>query len=351
MCESLPVFTADQLKSIGAAIFEAAGTPPDEAERTVELLVESDLCGHDSHGVIRIPGYIEGILSGACKPGSEIRIVREFGGTVLVDGGWGLGQVVATRTMELAIEKAEEHGIGAVATSNCCHIGRMADYVLMAAPHDMIGVCAVISGAGVAPYGGIERIFNQSPIGIAIPAGEESPFMLDISTSVCAGGKIMHALAKGERMPEGYILDKDGNPTTDPQDFMNGGAGLPFGGPVAYKGYGLAMAVDAIAGILTGRGSAFYRANKGQGIFQMAIKIGVFRPIDEFKADMDKLIRAVKGSKKAPGFSEILIPGEPELRSGKEKMQIGIDVPQKTWDRILETAGKVNVDVEDLLKP
>jgi len=247
--------------------------------------------------------------------------------------------------MKLAIEKAEEHGIGAVATFNCCHIGRMADYVLMAPPHDMMGVCAVISGAGIAPYGGIERIFNQSPIGIAIPAGEESPFMLDISSSVCAGGKIMHALAKGERMPEGYIIDKEGNPTTDPQDFIDGGAGLPFGGPVAYKGYGLAMAMDAIAGILSGRGSAFDRANKGQGIFQMAIKIGVFRPIDEFKADMDKLIRAVKGSKKAPGFSEILIPGEPESRSEKEKMQIGrrLNCQEKTPPQPSSTLSKALV--------
>jgi LDH2 family malate/lactate/ureidoglycolate dehydrogenase len=346
----MPVFTANQIMRVGVAIFEAAGTPSDEAKQTADLLVKSNLCGHDSHGVIRIPGYIEGIIKGSCKPGSKIKILRDSGATALVDGGWGLGQVVATQTMNLAIEKADGYGIGAVSTFNCCHIGRIADYILMAPPHGMIGICAVISGAGVAPYGGIERMFNQSPIGIAIPAGDEAHFMLDISTSVCAGGKIMHALAKGDQLPEGYIIDKDGNPTTDPKDFVNGGAVLPFGGPVAYKGYGLAMAVDAIAGILSGRGSAFSRANKGQGVFQMAIKIDLFRPIDEFKADMDKLVRAVKDSKKAPGFDEILIPGELELRSEKEKIRTGIDVPQKTWDRILETAKKVNVNLNDILE-
>lgn len=347
--DNLTVFTVDQLMRVGVAIFEAAGTPPDEAKQTMELLVKSDLCGHSSHGVIRIPEYIEKILTGLCKPGSKIKIVRESPATALVDGGWGLGQVVAVQTMNLTIDKADKYGIGAVATFNCCHIGRMADYALMATPHDMIGFCTAMNVAGVVPYGGVERMFNQSPIGVAIPAGEEPPFMLDISTSVCAGGKIMHALAKGERLPEGCIIDKDGNPTTDPEDYMKGGAVLPLGGPVGYKGYGLAMVVDIIAGILSGRGSAFDEANKGQGVFQMAIKIDMFQPIDKFKADMDKLIKAVKNSKKAPGFKEILIPGEPELRSEREKLMKGIDVPQRTWNRILQTAQKVNVDVDELL--
>jgi len=346
----LPTFTAEQLTRVGLAAFEAAGTPLDEAKHTVELLVKSDLCGHESHGTMRIPSYIEKILNGTCKPGSSIKIVRDFGATALVDGGWGLGQVVATRTMKLAIEKADRYGVSAVETFDCCHIGRMADYALMATHHDMIGVCAVNAVAAVAPYGGVERIFNQSPIGIAIPAGEEPTYVLDISTSVCAGGKIMHALAKGEKLPEGYITDKDGNPTTDPEDFVKGGACLPFGGPVAYKGYGLAMAVDVIAGILSGRGPAFDKAGKEQGIFQMAIKIDAFQPVQEFKTNIDRLIRTVRESRKAPGFKEILIPGEPELISKKEKARTGIDVPQKTWDRILQTAKKVNINIEELLE-
>ena len=173
--------------------------------------------------------------------------------------------------------------------------------------------------------------------------------MLDISTSVCAGGKVLHALALGKRMPEGYIVDKDGNPTTDPIDFVKGGAVLPMGGPVAYKGYGLGMAVDIIAGILTGRGSAYYNRSDEQGVFQMAIRIDAFQQVKKFKAEMDKLIRTVKNSKKAPGFKEILIPGELELRNEKERLKKGIDVPEKTWTEILQIAQKINIDIEPLL--
>ena len=345
----MPIFTADQLRRVGTALFQAAGTPLDEAEHTTELLVKSNLCGHDSHGVMLIPYYVESILNGVCKPGSELKAVRESATTALVDGGWGLGQVIATKTMNMAIEKAKEHDLGAVATFHSCHIGRMADYSLMAISHDMIGFCTVIHYAQVVPFGGAQRMFNQGPISLAVPAGEELPFMLDISTSVAAGGKIMHALALGKKLPEGYIVDKDGNPSIDPMDFVNGGAVLPMGGPVAYKGYGLAMAVDILAGVLTGRGSAFYNMGDEQGVFQMAIKIDAFQPVQKFKADMDRLIRAVKNSKKAPGFKEILIPGELEFRNEKEKLKTGIDVPEKTWNEILQTAQKVNVDVNSVL--
>jgi LDH2 family malate/lactate/ureidoglycolate dehydrogenase len=345
----MPIFTADQLTRIGRAIFEAAGTPPDEAKLTVEMLVNSDLCGYSSHGVMQIPGYVSKILFGSCKPGSEIHIVRDFGAIAVVDGGWGLGQVVATKTMQLAIEKAKQYGIGAIGTHNCHHIGRMADYVSMAICYDMIGFCTTTGFPAVAPYGGIERIFNQNPIGIGVPAGKESSYVLDISTSVCAGGKIDVALASGQSLPSGYIIDKHGNPTVDPKDYMNGGAILPFGGPVAYKGYGLSLAVDIIAGILCGRGSAFDRKNKGQGILQMAIKINVFQQIDVFKDNMDRLIRTVKNSKKAPGFKEILIPGEGSLKNREKKMKKGIDISQIVWSRILDTAKKVNINVKDLL--
>jgi len=345
----MPIFKAEQLRKVGAAIFEAVGTPQEEAKQTIELLVKSNLCGHDSHGVTLIPYYVEEILKGVCKPGSKIRIVKETATTALVDGGWGLGQVVAAKTMNLSMKKAKNHDIGAVATHQCCHIGRMADYALMAAQQDMIGFCTVIHYAQVVPYGGAEPIFNQGPICIAAPAGEEQNFMLDISTSVCAGGKVLHALALGKRMPEGYIVDKDGNPTTDPIDFVKGGAVLPMGGPVAYKGYGLGMAVDIIAGILTGRGSAYYNRSDEQGVFQMAIRIDAFQQVKKFKAEMDKLIRTVKNSKKAPGFKEILIPGELELRNEKERLKKGIDVPEKTWTEILQIAQKINIDIEPLL--
>jgi len=346
----MPIFTAQQLYRLGVAVFEGAGVPRSEAEQVMDLLVESNLVGHDSHGVLRIPGYVDGILKGKIKPEARIEVVKETPTTALVNGNWGLGQVVAKQTMNIAIAKADKHDIGIVATFNCSHIGRMADYALMAVDHDMIGHCAVNAGPGVAPFGGIQRIFNQSPIGWAVPAGKEPPFVLDISTSVCAGGKIAVARAKGEKLPLGYLIDKDGKPTTDSEDYFRGGACLPLGGPVGYKGTGLAMVVDITAGILSGRGAAYLGGNRGQGVFQMAIKISAFRDVAEFKEEMGNLIRAVRNSKPSPGFKGVLVPGELELRTKEIRLEKGIEVPQATWDEIVQTARKMKVDVNRCLE-
>jgi uncharacterized oxidoreductase len=341
----MPVLKAEQLHRIGMAIFQGAGASMDEAKQVMDLLIESNLVGHDSHGVIRIPTYIDLILKGKTKLGAKIEIIKETPTTALVNGNWGLGQIIARQTMNLAIEKARRNNVGIVSTYNCNHIGRMADYALMAAEQDMIGYCCVNAGPQVVPYGGRERMFNQSPLGWAIPAGQEPPFVLDISTSVSAGGKIAVARARGQKLPPGYIVDKDGNPSIDPEDYYRGGAGLPMGGPVGYKGFGLAMVVDITSGLLSSRGAAYLGAERGQGVFQMAINIGAFRPIDEFKKEMDDLLRTVKNSKPAPGFKEILLPGEPERRTKEERRVKGIDVPQRTWDELVETAKKVKVDL------
>jgi uncharacterized oxidoreductase len=341
----MPVFKAEQLRQMGLAIFQGAGASEGEAKRVVELLVESNLIGHDSHGVIRISGYVTQILSGKMNLGVEAKVVRESATTALVDGGWGLGQIVATQTMNLAIEKARDANVSVISTFNCQHVGRMADYAIMAVEQDMIGFCCVNSRPGVVPFGGMQRMFNQSPLGWAIPAGEEKPFVLDISTSVCAGGKIAVARARGMKLPPGYIIDKNGKPSVDPEDYYRGGAGLPLGGPVGYKGFGLAMVVDITAGLLSGRGASHVGGERGQGVFQMAINIDAFRPIKEFKKEMDELIRAVKGSKTAPGFNEILIPGELERRTKREKQITGIYLSSRTWDELVQTGKKVNVNL------
>jgi len=345
----MPVFTADQLHRLGVMIFEEAGVPSSEAREVMDLLVESNLVGHDSHGVLRISTYVNAILNGRVKPGAKIEVVRETPTIAVVDGKWGLGQVVAKRTMDMAIAKAEKYDVSIVATFNCGHIGRMADYALMAVAHEMIGYCAVNSSPQVVPFGGIERMFNQSPLGWAVPAGKEPPFVLDISTSVCAGGKIMVARAKGEKLPLGYIMDKYGNPTTDPEDYFAGGACLPLGGVVGYKGTGLAMVIDITAGLLSSRGPAYLGAGRGQGVIQMAINIAAFRDVSEFKEEMDNLIRAVRNSKPAQGFKEILVPGDLELRTKKIRLEEGIEVPQAVWDEIVQTAERVGIDVKRYL--
>jgi uncharacterized oxidoreductase len=345
----MPIIKAEKLHEIGVSIFRGVGATDYEANQVMKLLVESNLVGHDSHGVIRIPSYIDQIMKGNTKLGQSIEIIKESPTTALINGKWGLGQVIATQTMNLAIEKAEENNIGVVSTFNCKHIGRMADYVLMAAENDMIGYCCVNSRPGVVPFGGIERMFNQSPLGWAIPGKKEPPYVLDISTSVCAGGKISVARARGEQLPPGYIIDKMGNPSTDPKDFFEGGAALPLGGPVGYKGFGLAMVIDIMAGILSGRGASYLGGERGQGIFQMAIRIDAFRPVEEFKKEIDDLIGALQNSTVAPGFKEILIPGEPERRTKIERQKKGIYISQKTWEELEKTGQKVNVDIEQII--
>jgi uncharacterized oxidoreductase len=345
----MPVIYEKQLRQMGIALLCAAGASEAEAHQTIALLIESNLVGHDSHGVIRIPTYIQQIMSGKTKLGTTIEIVKESPTTALVDGGWGLGQVVATKTMELAIQKAETHNLGVVSTYNCQHIGRMADYVAMAAAHDMIGYCCVNSTPGVAPFGGLQRMFNQSPLGWGIPAGVEPPIILDISTSVCAGGKIAVARARGEPLPLGCIIDKEGHATTDPEDYYRGGAGLPLGGRVGYKGFGLALIVDVLGGLLSGRGAAYLGGDRGQGLFQLALKIDAYRPIDDFKHEIDALIRAVKTSPRAPGVTEILIPGEPEQRMKAERQRNGIPISTQTWNALMEIGHQVQVDLTSYL--
>jgi uncharacterized oxidoreductase len=170
--------------------------------------------------------------------------------------------------------------------------------------------------------------------------------MLDISTSVGAAGKISVARAKGESLPAGYIVDVEGNPTTNPEDYYRGGACLPLGSSVGYKGTGLAMVVEITAGLLSGRGAAYMEGNRGQGVFQMAFKISAFRDVEEFKREMDDLIRRVRCSKPAPGFKEVLVPGDLERRAKRDRLEGGIDVPQATWDELVQIAGEVGVKVK-----
>lgn len=345
----MPVFTVDQLKRVGIAILAAAGVSLDKAELVVELLAKSNLQGHHGHGISMLGGMIRGIKSGEIKPENEIKILRESSTTAFVDGNWGLAHVISTKCMKIAINKAEKHNIGAVSYFNTPPTGRLTDYVLLAPPHDMIGLCFCDGYPGVVPFGGAEPMLNTSPIAVAIPCGEEPPFMMDFATSIVSGGKVGLARAEGILLPEGYIVDKDGNPSRDPS--KNYGGILPLGGLVGYKGTALALVVDMVGGILSGRGPAHFPdcRERGSGVFMMAIKIDAFRPIDEFKAEADKLMKAIRNSKKAPDVKEIMVPGEPELRIEKKNLETGIFLTEKYWNRVLQVAKEVNVQVKEII--
>ena len=342
----MPVFTAEQLENVGTKIFTAAGAPVEEAELVSKLLVKANLAGHDSHGVIRIVQYVNAIERGDIKPGAEIEVVRETCSSALLNGNWGFGQVVAKRAMEMTIEKAAEGSVGTVCAFNLYHIGRLADYTAMALQKDMVGIAMANSRKGVAPHGGSERLLSTSPLSYAFPTGEKSPIILDIATSVCAEGKVRVKLHRGEKLPDGYIIDKNGNPSNDPEDLYRGGAILPLGGDsLGYKGFGLALAVEVLSGILSGSGCAYEAEKKGNGVFFQALDIASFMPVEEFKGRIDSLIQTAKSSKPRLGFEEILIPGEPELRTEKKRLEEGIYVPEKTWEEIYGIGTKIGFDL------
>ena len=347
----MPTFTADKLREIGIRIFEAAGASEREAERVTELLVKSNLAGHDSHGFIRVPRYIEMIREGEIVPGAKTEVVRETPATVVLDGNWGFGQVTATESMEIAIERAEQCAVSSIGVHNCNHVGRLADYPEMASKQDMVGMMTVNDhGVGrlVAPWGGIARRYAPNPISFAIPREQEAPILLDISTSVVAEGKLRVKRNRGEQTPEGWIIDSEGRPTTDPNDFYDPpeGALLPMGGIVGYKGYGLGLVLDILAGALTGAGCSRPEATRlGNGILIIVLDIKRFVPLDTFKQQVEDFVAYVKSSPTAPGFGEILVPGDVELREMKRRSREGIPIEETTWEQIVEAARSVGLSV------
>jgi LDH2 family malate/lactate/ureidoglycolate dehydrogenase len=348
----MPTVKADQLRAFGSQIFTALGVPTEDAELVSDLLVEANLTGFDSHGVIRIPIYARGIKMGAVKPGAEIRIIRETPSTAAIDGGWNLGQVVAKYAMNVCIEKARESVVGLVTAKNSQHAGRLNTYAEMAMAQDMIGIASVNSANSVAPYGGKSRQLGTNPLCFAIPSGRMPPMVLDMATSVWARGKIMVYLARGEELPEEVFMDPDGNPTTDPGWYTKGGVLRTLGGEIAgYKGFGLSLLVEILTGALTEGGvsnSEEYRSRPfygGNGIFMMAIDVGQVTELDAFKRRVDDLLSSVKNSPTAPGYDEILIPGEPERLKKEKRLKEGIFVEDKTWGDLTALAEELGVKI------
>ncbi len=343
----MPVFAAPNLTAMSQRLLEAAGVPPDTARQVVVSLVEGNLAGHDSHGVMRLVQYIRAIERGQINPNAELEIVRETATTALVDAHWAFGQVAARRAMEIAIAKAQQHSLGAVGMRNSAHIGRLGEYALMAVEHGMIGFVTCNSSPLTAPYGGVDRVFGTNPYAYAFPRSGQ-PFLMDFATSVAAEGKLRVAMAKGVPVPEGWILDRDRNPTTNPADFYDGGVILPLGG---HKGYGLLMVADLLGGALTGHGcTSLPEHSTGNGVFMMAIDIEAFCPVEELTDTVDRLSAHIKAGHKAPGFDEILIPGEPEFRSKEQRERDGIYLPDATWREIVEAAERYGISEERLVQ-
>src|SRR5437773_2331813 len=243
----MPIVQADRLTRIGAALLKAAGASDEEANAVAAGCVNANLAGHDSHGVIAVPTYIDRMKAGHIVPGAKWSIVQESPTTTVIDGHWGLGFHVNAKAMALTIEKAKTANLAACTVFRQSHVGRLAAYPLMAMREGMIGIATADSGRSpkhVAPFGGKEARLGTNPISIAVPSDLDAPFYLDMATSAVAAGKVQLAAARGEQIPEGWLVDSDGKATTDPTRLRKGAALLPLGGTEGYKGSGLAAMVE-----------------------------------------------------------------------------------------------------------
>lgn len=335
------VRSADYLRRLALALLAAGGTPPRAAEIVADHLVSSNLAGHDSHGVRLLRMYLGYIKEGRIQPAAEPVVIRETASSALVDGMRTFGQVTARRAAEVAIEKASQQGVAAVGAVHCNHIGRLGDYTTLAASRGvvMLVTCGGPGGA-TAPFGGRQPKMDTNPISIGGPTGEQPPFLLDFATSVIAFGKLDIARQTGKPVPPGSLIDKDGNPTTDPNAFEGGGALLTAAG---HKGYALAVASAMMAGPLVGarRHPSGYRYP--YTCFMLAVDSGLFQPRADFARDFDELLADLRATPPAPGFDEVLSPGEPEARTRARRLRGGVPIPEEIWATLEDLAREWDV--------
>ena len=327
--------SADRLFAFSSNALFRAGLEKPAADRVAELMTQADLQGSDGHGIIRLVPYVKRIHAGGINIRPEIRIATERPAMALLDGDNGMGHLVMDCAARMAIEKARTTGIAWVGTRQSNHAGPASLYARMAMEQDMIGVYFAVGNANhLPPWGGIEMLLSTNPIAVAIPAGDEPPIVLDMATTVAAYGKVKAKAQKGETMPEGWMIDREGKPLTDPKRAEEGML-LPLGGMEAgYKGYGLAMIIGLLAGTLGG--AAMGRdvidfnhdddsvTNTGQAI--AAINIAAFGDVAVFKAAVDTLVRDFRGSARMPGVERIFVPGERSQATREERTRNGIPI-------------------------
>ncbi len=345
----MPSFSPSFLRDVVTRIFEAAGAPSSHAALVAESLVDADLAGHGSHGVIRVTEYLDHIGERRIVPGAVPRVAAETETTAAIDGEWAFGQVAAGFGTEVAIRKAKEWNVAAVTMSRCGHVGRLSAYTEAMAEQGLIGFAFVNAGgkeSRVAPFGGARPVYGTNPLSMAMPSGDMGPIAVDFSTATIAAGKIRVLKNKGENLPEGAIVDREGRPSTNPNDYYSGGMLLPAAG---HKGSGLAFMVEALGGILSGAGSPSLPGSGykvGNGVFILAVNTDAFAPRNVFAEGMSELTQAVKAIPPAEGFAEVLLPGEPERRARERAGRDGLDIPDATWSSIKERAEALKVPLQ-----
>jgi LDH2 family malate/lactate/ureidoglycolate dehydrogenase len=338
----MPNLSPDTLRALASAILEAVGSEPETARFVGDSLVDANLAGHDSHGVMRLLLYASTARSGQVEAAARAVVARKTGATATVDGANGWGQPAMWLATETAIELAREFGVGAVTVARCYHIGRVAPYVERVAHAGMIGLAMSSAGPGVAPYGGRTRVLGTNPIAWAAPrGGGKPPLCLDVATSTFAEGKVMMAKTRGELVPPGVIVTADGHPTQIPDDLYDGGALLPFG---AHKGSGFSILAQIVghglAGMLPPSPVSQLGAN---GPLVLAIDVESFGPLDQCLGEIEAQCKAITDAPPAEGFDRVRLPGEPEVESRARRAIEGIPIPESTWTDLLALADELGV--------
>lgn len=332
---------AGALQELTARLFQKVGAPQHIADDVAKILVGANLAGHDSHGVLRIPAYLQQIEEGKLDPAAEPVVIEEDATTLKLDGQNGFGHYTARRGMALAIAKARQSKISCVTFSRINHIGRVGEYAEDAARAGCLGMITVGSGARdfgrVAPYGASQSRLSTNPIAVGAPTGDDVPFVLDFATSIVAEGKIQVARSKGLDMPPGYLFDKHGQPTTKTAEFYDDGCMVPFG---MHKGYALSLFVCLLGGL----GAPFdpERAAMG-GCYMQVLNIDAFTPLADYQRNVRAFLNVMKETQFAPGFNEILVPGDFEQRNRQQRLAHGIEVPETIMSQLQEWAQKLAV--------
>ena len=333
---------------VGGA-FEKLGAPKDDAEIGANVLVQADLRGVDTHGVIHFnpqAWYVKWLTEGSMTARPKIQIISESSSTALLDGDRGMGMVIGHRAMELAIRKAKDSGIGMVAVRNSRHYGMSAYYSMMALPHDMIGIAMTNASRQVVPTFGREARFGTNPMCFAVPTDKELPFVLDMATTTAAAGKLELAARQGKPIPHGWALNEGAKATDDPRVAQKARKLLPLGGSReggSHKGYGLAIVVEILCGVLSGTLTALNADQDPRGHFFGAIRIDTFRPVDEFKRDMDRLLRELKTTPPIEGQHRVYAAGEIEFETAAERREHGIPLLPSVLKGLRDVGERVGV--------
>jgi L-2-hydroxycarboxylate dehydrogenase (NAD+) len=353
------IFPCEYLTEFSARVFIHFGVPESDARQAADVLAKSDLRAIDSHGVARLHTYFDMLEMGRINPKPKIKIAREKKSVATVDGDNGLGLVVGPKANEIAMDKAEAHGSGWVSVCNTNHFGIAGYYPLKALERDLIGWAMTNTTKLVAPLWGAERMLGTNPIAIAFPGYKEPPIVVDMATSAVAYGKIEIALRKKSAIPRGWIADKNGAATNNPQDMIDGGAQLPLGSEYemgGHKGYCLAAAVDILTAVLSGANWGPFAppfalrqeipersVGKGIGHFFGAMEIDGFIDKNEFKKQIDEWRRVMKATRPAPGTKGPLIPGDPEREAEARRTKEGIPLLQPVVNDLIDIARRTGI--------